>query len=280
MIRIALVTDVSHDYGIICAKELAYRGYSVYVVSNARRDTLVRGIRAQTKNPHIYQIDGSLKNIDQANTIVELVDLKLEKLDLLIHSNVLPCKESLLEESNECIFVNYHLAPLRLNLGLLHLLQEVPQARIVHLHSKELNRGMVDIENAPTGHGLSARQCYRNSQLWSYLAMQALSEQLSAGSVTINSVYPGPIADYNSDFKTKLWNWLSPRPFSQSLNVELPLWIASSPLLSGVSGRMFFHQDPDHQAFSYPNEQALKRLVWQRSLSLVSHSPMGLVQGF
>ena len=275
MASTAIVTDVTSNFGIACVKEIARRGYHTYLIAKSFDPERLFQLRNDTKNQNIFVLEGSLKNLESSGELVDKILALVPQLDILLHTNIY---SSSIKGSRE-IFQSYHLGPLMITVGLIPLLEKSEQGRVLMSHSTELLNGKIDLSLDPQA-GKSRKASFRSAQLWSYLSMVGLSESLKNSSVTVNSMYSGILMNSGFVLKDAIWQWAYPLFSSSEAIAGLPVWLATSPQLRKISGRLFIEPDADGERFSYPEELELALKALDRSLSLLPKSDLVLVEGF
>jgi NAD(P)-dependent dehydrogenase (short-subunit alcohol dehydrogenase family) len=245
--RRALVTGAASGIGVETARALASAGAETVIAARdlAAAERAAADIRATTGNPAVSVARLDLLDRGSIDQLVRDVDGPLHIL--VNNAGVMAIPELRRSpEGHELQFATNHLGHFRLAVGLLPALRAAGGARVVSVSSRaHLNSPVIfddiDFRDRPYDPALA----YAQSKTANVLFAVAAARRWAADGIEVNALHPGAIADSNlaRHYDPAVLNDLrsSGRYTFKTLaqGAATSVYVATSPLLTGVAGRYF-----------------------------------------
>lgn len=269
--RTVLVTGASSGIGLATARRLAALGAHVVMVSRTRkrgekaRDRAVRAVPGASLDLLVADLSttGAV-----AGAAAEFKS-RCPRLDVLVNNAaVLTSRRRVTPEGFEMQFFVNHLSYFLLTGHLIDRLVASAPSRVVNVASTAHSRGVIDFDDLQLEHHYQGYRAYANSKLMNVVFTYELARRLEGTGVTANCLHPGII-------HTNLL-----RNFSSVINVgfhilqrffkqpddgaELPVYLASSPDVAGVTGKYFRH-GAEMGTSAVSNDRDIQRRLWEES---------------
>jgi NAD(P)-dependent dehydrogenase (short-subunit alcohol dehydrogenase family) len=233
-----LVTGSTDGIGKATAKALARQGHRVLVhgrdPGKGRAVLGEIGKEAGGAAPDLFIAD--LSSLESVRALAAEITDRYERLAVLINNAGVYMPERVLTTDGlEMTFAVNVVAPFLLSRLLMPLLEAAAPARIVNVASgAHFDAEGVDWENLQGGGRYDGWGAYARSKLGMVLFTCALARRLDSGRVTVNCLHPGVIC-------TKLHRAASPASPCDppETGARTPVFLATSPRVSGVTGRYF-----------------------------------------
>ena len=273
---ICLITGATGGLGRVTALELARRGFTVVAVARdaTKAAALEQEIETATGNPNCEAIVADLGSLRQVRQVAETFRRRYATLDVLINNAgvFLPTRTETVDGYETMLQVNY-LAPFLLTNLLLEELQQSAQGRIINLSSSVYALGRFDPHNLQSKRRFSVLGTYAATKLFVLMFTEELARRLAATPVTANAVHPGIVRTrmlLNAPGVFRLVSYLS-LPFSTSPveGARTAVYLASSPAVSGVSGRLFTKSKPTAVKNRF-DTLANRALLWDLTTNAVA----------
>ncbi|BDC98248.1 SDR family NAD(P)-dependent oxidoreductase [Persicobacter psychrovividus] len=269
--KICFITGANSGIGKATAVQLAERGYVVLI--GARNES--RGLQAvadvkemsSSETVELVQIDLSLKaSISHA---VKEIKSKFDHLDVLIHNaadfDVSRKAPVLTAEGVESIWATNHIGPVLLTNGLLDLLKNSKQGRIIMVASQGLMlhpRMKVDLNDPEYQHRkFSVAKAYYQSKLAQVMYTYWLAKKLSDTAVTVNCIRVTNVKiDLNrypdlSALMKFLYSIKSKFSISPEQMAETYTYLADDPAVSKTTGKYFNEKNEMVDSSAYSKEE-------------------------
>lgn len=276
--KIVLITGGTAGIGMATAIGLAKKGATVVIVGrNAEKAAkAVQEIKAESGNGDIDYLTADLSSIQSVKQLVVDFKAKYDRLDVLVNNAgavYSEFKKSV--DGIEMQMATNHIAPFVLTNGLLDLLKQAPQGRIVNVSSNAhyLCKN-IDFEDLYMSKKYDGLKMYAQTKLCNVLFTSAMAERLQGTNVTINALHPGfvrtAIGNKNGGLFYKVfWTILTAFAISVEKGAETSIYLASSPEVEKESGKYWVkskHKWHSH----YSQTEGLKERLWEVSDSLAS----------
>jgi retinol dehydrogenase 12 len=277
--RVCLVTGATSGIGLVTARELARKGARVIIVGRSpeRCTQTVREIKAETAAQSVDSLVADLSSIADLRRLASQVYERCPELHVLVNNAggiFLNRVES--ADGFEMTFALNHLSYFLLTNLLLPLLKRSAPARIVNVASDAHKGASIDFDKIHKGQPFSGWRAYQQSKLANILFTYELARRLDGSGVTVNTLHPGFVRT-NIFRQEGLVGWLVRRAadviaLSPEQGARTSIYLASSPVVDGVSGRYFVKEMPAASSPQSQDEAAAKRL-WQLSEELTALAP-------
>ena len=242
--RIALVTGANSGIGRATSRELARRGFDVWMLCrDAARGAEARDSIAQEygeERVHLGVVDmSSLRSIRRF-----VRESSLSRVDVLVHNaGVLPHERRLTDDGVELTFATHVLGPFTLTALLMDRLSQSSDARVIFvasggLYLQRLDLSLVAIEAAQ----FDGTRAYANAKRAQVVLAHILADRLSDGApITFASMHPG-WADTTA-VRTSLPRFHSIMRHvlrSAEQGADTIVWLAASERAKGTRGAFWF----------------------------------------
>jgi NAD(P)-dependent dehydrogenase (short-subunit alcohol dehydrogenase family) len=276
--KICLVTGATSGIGAATALALARLGATVLLVGRNERKLAQRVARMRwiSGNGCIDGLQADLSVQDQIRRLAREFQGRFRRLDVLVNNagaRFLGRRLSL--DGIEMTFALNHLGYFVLTNLLLKELLTGGKGRIVNVAS-EAHRGVsaINFDDLQGETGYQGKRAYAQSKLANLLFTYELARQLEGTGLVVNAVDPGNVA---TNFSRNN-GWLSwARHLAGSLRsgslvraeqgAQTVVYLASSPEVSGVSGR-YFSRGVMTASSPASRDQGAARRLWEASLQL------------
>ena len=281
--RVCLITGASNGIGKAAAIDLARMGASLVLLcrDEDRGETAMAEISLRTGIEEIDLLVADLGSQQQVRDAAATFLNTGRPLHVLLNNaGAIHVARTQTKDGIETTFAVNHLGPFLLTRLLLDRLKDSAPARIINvssgLHRRGYGDGRVAFDDLNGERGYSGWKAYGQSKLANILFTRELAQRLDGSGVTANALHPGVVATQFGRNNRTGWMPLFQalfRPFCRSAEkgAETPVWLASEPLLEGVTGRYFENRKEKQPAPQAMNVDDAARL-WQ-----VSEEMTGLV---
>ncbi|MCA1599720.1 MAG: SDR family NAD(P)-dependent oxidoreductase, partial [Chloroflexi bacterium] len=171
----------------------------------------------------------------------------------------------------EMTFALDHLAYFLLTTLLLPVLERSAPARIINVSSGAQGTGKIDFDDLQGAKRYSGWRAYSQAKLANVLFTYELARRLQGTGMTANCLHPGFVAtgfaQNNSGALQALIKAGQVFAISPEKGAETSVFLASSPLVEGVSGKYFANKKEKKSAKQSYDESAARRL-WDVSAQL------------
>jgi NAD(P)-dependent dehydrogenase (short-subunit alcohol dehydrogenase family) len=277
--KICLITGATSGIGRATAIALATMGASLILVGrNERRAAdIIRHIRGRIGNDNVEFICTDLSSQSEIRSLAGNVAGRYDRLDILV--NNAGARFSGYQESVDGIeltFATNHLGAFLLTSLLLEPLKKSAGARIITVASGA-HHGVSNEFKAKWQPGTYDRKvAYGQSKLANVMFTYELARRLAGTNATANAVDPGGVAT-NLGRNNGLLAWTRHLAYyarkgellTPKQGADTVVYLASSPEVEGVTGKLFFKRKPVRSSEASYDEEAARRL-WEMSEKLVS----------
>ncbi|KAA5547972.1 SDR family oxidoreductase [Adhaeribacter rhizoryzae] len=269
--KIVIITGGSTGIGKVTATELARQGAQVVLVSRdaARGNAAMTEIIKETRNQQVTFIPCDLSRMANVKILALEIQSRFNHIDVLINNaGILPGKFTLTPEGYELSWATNYLSGFLLTNLLWQQLLNAEAARIINVSSEAHRLGQIDVNQTHTVKNYSSFTAYCDSKLANILFTYELAQRLELTSITANCLHPGVIASNfgTTSFGLLKWIFRLGRPFMQSAakGAETVIYLATSPEVTGVTGKYFKKKKPVKSSKETYNTALAKRL-WRFS---------------
>lgn len=245
--KVCLVTGATAGIGEATALLLAKLGATVIGVGRnpAKIENSVRMIKERSGNPDVVFLKADLSSQKDIQDLAQQFMDQYSRLDVLVNNAGATFTERQQSiDGIEMTFALNHLGYFLLTNLLLDLLEKGAPARIINVSSSLHKMGNLDFGDIPFDNGYTRSKAYQRTKLANIAFTYELARRLSNQSVTVNAMNPGLVATNVGNAAGGFTAWtkgivdkiggITPEEGARTI-----IYLASSPEVSGVSGRYF-----------------------------------------
>lgn len=268
-----LITGATNGIGLITARELAAMGAQVVIAGRdpARAAETVKSIKDTTGNPRVDALVGDLSVQADVRRIAGEFRQRYDRLNVLINNaGGVFYRHRLSADGYDMTLALNHLSYFMLTNLLLDLIKESAAARIINVSSTAHRAARINPDDLTKRFKFGGWRAYSQTKLMNILFTYELARRLD-GSVTANSLHPGVVATHlgrstDGIFRGmwNFWEMVGPGP---ERGAKTSVYLASSPDVSGVTGKYFVNCKPQRSSRESYNEDTARRL-WDASREL------------
>lgn len=273
--KVALVTGATAGIGEVTAAALAGMGAAVVLVSRSQQKLAATAerIRQQTGNAQVEWIAADLSEMANVVEAADEFKARHDRLHILVNNaGALFMERQVTADGYEMTFALNHLAYFLLTELLLPVMGRSAPARIVNVASEAQRMGGLDFDDLMGERKYSGFGAYAQSKLANVMFTYELARRLEGTDITANVLHPGFVASgfgqNNTGWMMRLFSLIRPFAISPEQGAQTPIYLASSPEVTGVTGKYFVKQKPQESSKVSYDTAAQKRL-WDMSEQLV-----------
>ncbi len=283
--KVAVITGASRGIGLEMAKELAAREYKVIM---ACRDKEKAACLAGEMINNQRTLDVEVLTVNMASLqSIKAFCVKFtgmhNRLDVLLNNAGVFCDRlQRTEDGFEMTMGVNYLGPFFMTRLLLPALQNAPAARVINVVSKAAFHAKLKLNDqlfTADTHGFKA---YAASKLAQILFTIDLAEELKGTGVTVNAAYPGRVATDIWKGSSLLMKVVAPVMMRNSISAaegaKTGIFLAASPELEGVSGKLYYFEDILEYNQACLDEQLRKKLMMRSFDAVNLPQPASLTQ--
>ncbi len=280
--KTVVITGGSSGIGKQTALNLARAGARVVITARdaAKGQTAVSDLRAHGVSGEVELVVFDLGDLASVRSGAAEILAICDRIDVLVNNaGVVLSERRESADGFEATFAVNHLGPFLLTEALLDRMKESAPGRIVNVAStahKGARHGL-DFNDLQSTRRYRGMQAYSRSKLANIYFTTELARRLEGSSVTANCLHPGTVATgYGRDGDTNgvlAFGLKISAPFflTPEKGARTSIFLASSPDVSGVSGKYFVKCKPRLPSKAAQDDRAAKRL-WQISEELVGQA--------
>ncbi len=276
--RICMVTGATSGMGKATASALAQRGATVILVArNSSKGEMVRNeIRMQSGNPNVEVMIADLSSLQSIQSLAQTFKQNYQQLHVLVNNagGIFFKRETTVDGMEMTLAVN-HLAPFLLTNLLFDVLKASAPARIINISSNVERIGTINFDDLQSEKRYISIRAYAQAKLATMLFTYELAQRLEGTGITVNAVTPGPVATKFGSNGKHIMNRVFPLLFrfarSAEEGAQTAIYLASSSMVEGVTGRAFYHSKELRSSHNSYNS-VLQKKVWQVSGELTKMS--------
>ena len=235
----------------------------------AKGEQVVRQIQVASGNPKVELLQADLSVLAQVRELAAQFRARYDRLDVLVNNaGGFFMQRQVSAEGIEMTWALNYLSVFLLSNLLLDCLQAAAPSRIVNVASDMQRSARLDLNDLESNKRYSGMRAYGQSKLAVIIHTYELARRLEATGVTVNALHPGFVATNIYGNSGAIIKRLGPLinlfGVSPEKGARTSLYLASSPDVSGVSGKYFIDSAPvvSNKA-SYDPE--LARRLWDLS---------------
>src|SRR5579863_3372611 len=276
--KICLVTGSTSGIGKVTARELANRGATVVLVSRSRAkgEATQAEIKQATGNQQVELLVANLSLLADVRHLAAEFQQTHNHLHVLVNNagGAYPTRTLTSEGLEATLAVNY-LAPFLLTELLLDTLKASAPARIVNVSSTTHTSASIEFDNLQGEKKYTNLGNYSQAKLALLLWTYELARRLEGTGVTVNALHPGVVASNFIDGMTGpaslVMKLVKPFLLTVDKGAQTTLYLATSPLVEGVSGK-YFVKSQEKKSSSRSYDQSVGLRLWEVTEQLVARS--------
>lgn len=273
--KVCLITGATSGIGKAAALELAKRGARLIAVgrNSAKGAATVDEIKRRAASDAMEFMQADLSSQQSIRDLARAVTARYDRLDVLVNNaGAVFAKRETSSDGLEMTFALDHLGYFLLTELLLPLLQNSAPSRIVNVSSDAHNGGKINFDDPQGTKSYRGFKAYSQAKLANVLFTYELARRLQGTGVTANCLHPGFVASgfaQNNSGLIQVGTKIAQRlvALSPEQGAETVVYLASSPLVEGVTGKYFVKREPKKSAKRSYDEATAKRL-WDVSEQL------------
>ncbi len=277
--RICLVTGASSGIGLEAARGLARLGARVLLLGRhkGRLEAARAAVARTTKDAQLETYVADLASQREVRRVAADVASRHDTLDVLVNNaGVIARTRTITDDGLELQLAVNHLAPFLLTHLLFDCLKAAGAARVVTVASAVETLGRINFADLGSELSYDANVAYCQSKLANVMFTYELARRLTSTGITANCLHPGAVAtgllaEYFG--RGRAWATVARVKYpGPAAGARTSVYLASSPDVSGVSGRYF--EDCAPRASSATSQDvAIQQRLWLVSENLVRLSP-------
>ena len=264
-----MVTGATSGMGKATAAALAQMGATVILVArNQSKGEVVRDeIRAQSGNTNVEVMLADLSSQHSVRKLADTFQQNYQHLHVLVNNagGIFFQRETTVDGVEMTLAVN-HLAPFLLTNLLLDVLKASTPARIINISSNVESIGNINFDDLQHEKRYISIIAYAQAKLATMLFTYELARRLEGTGITVNAITPGPVATNFGKNGNHFMNRILPLFFRFATSAEegaqSAIYLASSPVVEGVTGKVFYHRKELRSSRKSYNVMLQKKL-WQ-----------------
>jgi len=279
--KVCMVTGSSSGIGKYTAVGLARMGATVVMACRDQskgeiaREDVLRLSGAKKDDVDVMLVE--LASLDSVRELASNFRKQYTRLDVLDNNaGLILGKRTVTKDGLETTFQVNYLSHFLLTNLLLDVLRASAPSRIVNVSSDASQRGKMDFDDLQGEKDYGAIRAYGQSKLAQVLFTYELSRKLRGTGVTVNCVHPGVVASnwgrQSAGAMSFVLKFAGPFSLSPEKGADTSVYLASSPDVTGVSGKYFTKRQAVSSSKESYDEAEAKRL-WDVSLSLAKIDP-------
>ena len=250
--RIALVTGANSGIGLATSRELARRGFDVWMLCRDRERG--RAARDAVLAAHGERVHLAVVDVSRLASIRRFArELPLDRVDVLVHNaGVLPDRRTITEDGVELTFATHVLGPFAMTALLLGRLSRSTDARVVFvasggLYPQRLDLDLLEVDEA----SFDGVRAYANAKRAQVILARLLAERLAGEApITFASMHPGWVdTPALRSSLPRFYGLMAPLLRTPEQGADTVVWLASSPEVKGSQGELWFDR---RVAMQYP----------------------------
>ncbi len=272
--KVCLVTGATSGIGRVTARELAQMDATVVAVGrNPQKGAeTVAEIKRRSASDKVEFMQADLSSQESIRDLAKTFTDKYDQLQVLVNNagGVFSKRETTVD-GIEMTFALDHLAYFLLTALLLPVLERSAPARIINVSSGAQGTGKINFDDLQGAKRYRGWRAYSQAKLANVLFTYELARRLQGTGVTANCLHPGFVAtgfaQNNSGALQALIKAGQVFAISPEKGAETSVFLASSPLVEGVSGKYFVNKKERKSAKQSYDESVARRL-WDVSAQL------------
>jgi len=280
--KVCLVTGATSGIGAVTARELAKMDATVVVVGRDREKcaATVADITRRGANDKVAYMQADLSSQQSIRELARAFTDTHDRLHVLVNNagGVFTKRETTVDDL-EMTFALDHLGYFLLTELLLPVLEHSAPARVVNVSSNAQGGGKINFDDLQGTKGYRGWRAYSQAKLANVLFTYELARRLKGTGVTANCLHPGFVATnfgQNNGGLMEIGISIAQRIFALDVEegAKTSIFLASLPLVEGVTGQYFVAKKPKKSAKRSYDETVARRL-WEVSAQMTGVADQG-----
>ncbi|HEY3919256.1 MAG TPA: SDR family NAD(P)-dependent oxidoreductase [Stellaceae bacterium] len=275
--KTCVITGASDGIGFEAAAQLGALGARLVLVGRdpAKAAAALTRLRARVPGVDAEMHHADLSRRDEVLRLAPELLAAAPRIDVLLNNaGAFFARRTVTEDGLEQTFALNHLGYFRLTALLRARLVASAPARIVNVASEAHRGARLDFADLQNVIGYSGWKAYQRSKLANILFTRALARRLAVSGVTVNCLHPGFVATSFGDNNRGFWRWaigIGKRfgAISVARGAETPVYLASSALVEGVTGK-YFDKSRERLPDAPAQDDAAAERLWRESEALAA----------
>ncbi len=263
--KIALITGGNSGIGLMTAKTLAEKGWSVIIACRSRlkAQNALNYLSATSQKVYFFPLD--LASLDSVSQCVKLVENQQIVLNLLINNGGIFSQKGITKDGFELIWGTNYLGHFWLTYLLLEKSLISSKGRILMIASDlALQAKPLDWSSLRRETPFNFLPFYNFSKLSLLWLTQELSPNLRKTGITVNSIHPGFVQS-NITLGHRLSKYLG-LGISGEKSAQGIVDLATGTRWEGITGKFWNYQGKEMLCSPLANDSALSKELWDKSL--------------
>jgi NAD(P)-dependent dehydrogenase (short-subunit alcohol dehydrogenase family) len=272
--KVCVITGGTDGIGKAAAYDLAAQGAKLLIHGRDpdKGARVVAELKARSRNPEIDFLQADFASLAAVRRLAAAVTARAPRVDVLINNaGALFGSRHVTSDNLEETFATNHMAYFVLTMGLQASLRAAVSARVVCTASDAHKGYTLDFDDLQAVKSYSAIRAYGRSKLCNILFTRELARRWSGTGITANCLHPGFVAtrfgDASGGFLSTAVSIAKIFAISPEKGAETIVYLASSPEVSGISGKYFYKCRPATPTAGGRDDAAANRL-WVESAKL------------
>jgi len=272
--KIVLITGATSGVGRETALGLSKKGATLVLVGRSREklDRVMSEIAEQTGNQQLDSLVCDLTSMGSVRKLATDFRAKYRRLDVLINNagEIVNGRRTTVDGYEYTLALD-HLSHFLLTTLLMDILKASAPSRIINVSSSAHMFGHIDFNDLMGEKKYKAMRAYGQAKLANLLFTYELARRLAGTGVTANALHPGVVrTNFGLGMKGR-WRILlmlgKPFTINARKGAETSIYLASSPEVTGTSGKYFAKKKEKKSSKESYDESVAKRL-WNESARL------------
>jgi retinol dehydrogenase-14 len=273
--KTALVTGFTSGIGKATAKALLMHYEMLLVCRNKQKgEEVIKAFLADNPSAKLHLFVADLSSVKEVNNLVATIKEQFSKLHILINNAGLFIPQKQLSvDGYELTLATNHLSAFQLTNGLLPLIKNANDARIINVASEAERMGKINWDDINLSNQFSGIRAYGNSKLYNIMFTYELAQRLGQTQITVNALHPGGV---NTNFGKNvtgftgfLFKQLGFLMRSAEKGAETVVWLALSNEVKGITGKYFKDKKTIRSTDASYSKSNLSKL-WQLSEEMIT----------
>ena len=276
--KLCIVTGATNGIGRQTALDLANQGARVVLVARnpAKGEATVREIGNATSDKNVELLLCDFASQRSIRAAAHEALSRFPAIHILVNNaGIVNTRREVTEDGLEAMFAVNHLGYFLFTTLLLDRLIASAPARIVTVASDAHKFAAIDFEDLQSEKRFGGMRTYGQSKGCNILFNLELSKRLAATGVTANAVHPGGVSTglgaNNGSLMAIVQKLAMVFMKSPEQGADTSVYLASSPMVEGVTGGYFFKRKPRTSTAQTRDPELAERL-WALSEALVAES--------